>query len=44
MEYILIGAFGAALYILGYIKGRMDQKKEQIAIVSNYVGGDKKCS
>ncbi len=39
--YILIGAFGAALYILGYVKGRMDQKKVQFNIVSNYVGEKK---
>jgi hypothetical protein len=39
--YILSGIFCAAFYILGYLKGRMDQKKEQIEIVSNYVGGKK---
>ncbi|WP_421349865.1 hypothetical protein [Aeromonas veronii] len=39
--YILTGIFGAALYFLGYVKGRMDQKKEQFSFVSNYVGEKK---
>ncbi|MCS0540346.1 hypothetical protein NXY55_10145 [Aeromonas veronii] len=39
--YILTGVFGAALYVLGYVKGRMDQKKEQFNFVSNYVGEKK---
>ncbi|WP_447824330.1 hypothetical protein [Aeromonas salmonicida] len=38
--YIIFGVLMAAMYFLGYQKGRIDEKKQKLKIVSNY--GDKK--
>ncbi|MGN7509066.1 hypothetical protein [Aeromonas salmonicida] len=39
--YIITGILMAAMYVLGYLKGNADGKKQKIEIVSNYVGDDK---
>lgn len=41
MEYFIIGGLMIAMYVLGYLKGNNDAKKQKVEFVSNYVG-DKK--
>ncbi|MEG0006923.1 MULTISPECIES: hypothetical protein [Aeromonas] len=38
--YIVTGVLMAVMYVLGYMKGRIDEKKQKVEFVSNY--GDKK--
>ncbi|MFL9600062.1 hypothetical protein ACKC5Q_05125 [Aeromonas dhakensis] len=41
-EFIFAGVCFACIYGLGYVKGRIDQKKQAIEFVSNYNEGVKK--
>ncbi|WP_447836284.1 hypothetical protein [Aeromonas salmonicida] len=34
--YIVIGVLIAAMYVLGYMKGKHDAEKQKIEFVSNY--------